>query len=885
MPQETSSIQPQNLTAHALTQPLGLGEPAPVLRWKLPSETLIRKTTAYQIQAASEEAALLAGRADLWDSGWIEAAQIQRARYEGQGLASRATVVWRVRVREDAGSESEWSEPARFELGLLQREDWKGEWIASPVTGGPRTCPPAPYFRKSFQIEQPVQSARLYATALGLFEGELNGGAVSDVVFAPGWTEYSKRVQTLSFDVTHQLQTGENVLGFLLGEGWHTGHVGPRNRQMYGERSALLAQLEIIFADGSRQMIVTDDSWRTSTGPILSNDLIMGEHYDARLELGAWSTPGYDTTDWRSILVQRWPTIELSPSAGPFVRHQETILADLDPEGAPKNSNVWQGAQRLIDLGQNMVGRVRIAVRGRRGTTIRLRHAEMLEGKGLHTANLRSATPVDYYTLKGDGLEVFEPRFTFHGFRHVEVNWKGSFDDVVIERLEGIVLYSDMPSVGHFACSNPMLNQLQSNIVWGQKGNFLEVPTDCPQRDERLGWTGDAEVFVRTACFNRDVQAFFDKWIRDLRDAQSESGAIPTVVPALEPCTRDAGPAWSDAQIICPWTIYRCYGDPEVLVTHYESMQRYLDQLLEDNSIDLIRCHPDLNRWQGFGDWLALDGSGKVPGRTLKDLIGTAYMAHDARLMNEIAVILEKPEDAARYQELFERIRTAFQQRFVTPAGYVAGQTQTGYLLALAFDLLPEDLRQPAATELARMITNNGNHLATGFVGTPHLCPVLAENGHLDLAYTLLENETFPSWIFSIKNGATTIWERWDSWTPDKGFHPAGMNSFNHYAYGAIGAWMAGTVAGLEAQFDDAGLLEVIFRPRPGGSLTWAEATLETPHGKAAIRWDRDESGGLNVQIRVPSNVSARLEGPEDYETPETTELKPGQTIVRLAKR
>ena len=479
-----------------------------------------------------------------------------------------------------------------------------------------------------------------------------------------------------------------------------------------------------------------------------------------RLELGAWSEPGYDDSTWLPSAVMPDPGIAFDQSASPPVRRIE----ELRPVGK-------RHIDRVFDLGQNFSGRVRLTIEAPAGTTLIIRHAEVLKPDGTPLYdNLRKARATDYYTCKGGGRETWEPRFTFHGFRYVEVS--GLRPEYPLE-LTGIVLHSDMPRTGHFACSNALLNQLQHNILWGQKSNFLDVPTDCPQRDERLGWTGDAQVFVRTACFNMNVQGFFHKWMQDARDAQKADGSVPSVIPDKWVNEHDGGPAWSDATIICPWTIYLCYDDVSILEEHYASMQRYLEYLV-NSSRGFIRSHPDLETWKGYGDWLALDGSTSVEGITPKDLIGTAFLAYDALLMSCIARILGKFDDEAQYRELRRHVVRAFRHRFVTPEGLLVSATQTSYVLALHFDLLPKECRRTAATELTRNIEKNNFHIATGFVGTPYICQVLEDNGHLDLAYKLLEQETFPSWLFPVKNGATTIWERWDGWTPEKGFQDGG---------------------------------------------------------------------------------------------------------------
>lgn len=749
-------------------------------------------------------------------------------------------------------------------------------WIYSSVVGSIRTSAPVPYVRKAFRLDQPVRLARLTVTALGLYEVEINGQRVGDEVFAPGWTDYHKRVMTRTHDVTALVRSGENVFGAILGDGWYCGFVAWVNRQVYGDRPKFLAELVVTLVDGSTVTVSTDASWKTATGPICESDFLMGEVYDARRELTGWSQSGYDDASWQAVLTESVdPKLSIEERLGPPVRR----TAELKPvKEAPLND--WIGRRRLFDFGQNFAGRVRLSLQAPRGTVVRLRFAEILQSNGdLYTENLREARATDFYICKGGGVETWEPRFTFHGFRYVEVHGVNAVEADL--KLTGIVLHSDTKPTGSFRCSNELLNQLQHNIVWGQKSNFIEVPTDCPQRDERLGWTGDAQVFVRTAAFNMDVRGFFHKWVRDVRDAQSPEGGVPSVVPEKGFTGEiDGGPAWSDAAIICPWTIYLCYGDKQILADHYESMQRYLDFLGKYRCKGLIRSHRDAHPWAGYGDWLALDGSGKVDGGTPKDLIGTAFYAHDASLMAQIATVLGHEADAKRYRVLREEIAGAFRARYLTPDGMVSGGTQTAAVLALHFDLVPDaKQRELLAGELAYDVKSRGYHLATGFVGTPYLLEVLEENGYLDVAYKLLEQETFPSWLFPVKNGATTIWERWDGWTPEKGPQDKGMNSYNHYAYGAVGAWMYRSVAGLELDPSQPGYAHIIFRPRPGGTITWAEASLETAHGVVSIRWEKSDAG-LKLDLTVPAGTHATLLPPAGLGAAQ--ELKPGRHQLTL---
>lgn len=735
------------------------------------------------------------------------------------------------------------------------------QWIASTVTGSKRTVPPAPYFRKDFSVKKAIRSAQLKITSLGLYECTINGSRVTDAVFAPGWTDYTKRVNFQSYNITEWVAEGDNAIGVILGDGWYSGHVGWGERQAYGDQPQLIAQVELIYQDGTQECFGTDATWKTSVGPILENDLMMGESYDARLELTGWDQANYEHALWSSVQLASDPGIEFTVTAGPSVRRMEELLVQ-------KSSDLIERIfpAKLYDFGQNICGRARIKIEAPAGSTLTLCFGETLSADGtLYTENLRGARCTDRYTCRGGGVETWEPRFTFHGFRYVEVT--GLKDDYSFE-IVAVALYSDMNVVGKFACSNPLLNQLQSNILRSQKGNFLEVPMDCPQRDERLGWTGDAQIFLSTAAFNMDVEAFFDKWLLDLRDSQADSGAISCVAPRLGKSNiiaiEDGGPAYSDAIIICPWALYLNYGKQSVLEENYDAMVRYMAFVENHRTLDFIRGHAKVDSWGGYGDWLALDGSGKPEGGTPKDLVGTAFFAHIAGLMGRISRVLGKDPEAEKYEDLFRKIAGAFRHRFVTAEGLTASSTQTSYVLALQFDLLEPEMRPRAAEELAKDITARGFHLATGFVGTSYLLPVLEAVGQIDLAYKLLEQETFPSWLFPVKNGATTIWERWDGWTPEKGMQNKWMNSFNHYAYGAVGSWMYSAVAGLSVDAAQPAYEHIIFKPRPGGTITWAEASLETARGQIAIKWVLNDET-LTCDLLIPEGASATFIPPTDF--------------------
>ncbi len=763
-----------NLTCEYRTNPLGIDVLQPRLSWQLESSQRGARQTAYRILVAVSETGL-SGSGLLWDSGKVSSDQSIHVKYGGPALVSGQRVYWKVLVWDEAGQEAE-SAFAWWELGLLDRTDWSGQWIGAFYSGGPRTTSPALYLRKEFSITKQLVSARLYATALGLYECYLNGLRVGDALLTPGWTDYNKRIQYQVYDVIDLIQAGANAWGAILGDGWCVGHIAWVGRQRYTDRPQFLAQIILTYSDDSKEIIATNNSWKITPGPILESDMLMGESYDARRELTDWFNPGYDDAPWWAAEVFEDRGAALVATNGPEVKRQE----ELRPVKIHKIPD-FVNPRWIFDLGQNMVGWIRLCVRGEKGTTVSIRYAEVLNPDGtLYTANLRTARNTDYYTLKGGKEEVWEPHFLFHGFRYVEL--LGFLDIPTEDTVTGIVIHSDTPVTGTFECSDPLINQLQHNILWGQKGNFVDVPTDCPQRDERLGWTGDAQVFIQTAAYNMNVAGFFTKWTRDLEDAQFPDGAYPAVAPNPSAWSiGDGGPAWADAGVICPWVIYECYGDIRLLEERYASMQRFIE-FLSQTSQNGLRCYTEYEGWHGFGDWLALDGSDGREGGTSKELIGTAFFAYSSHLLGKIAQILGKEEDAERYGIFSQQAREAFVKHFVLPDGTIKGGTQTSYVLALYFDLLPVSLRPTAVAELVRNIEQRDNHLSTGFVGTPYLNRVLSDAGHLDTAYALLKQTTWPSWLYSVTQGATTIWERWDGWTHDKGFQDETMNSFNHYA-------------------------------------------------------------------------------------------------------
>ena len=862
-------MQPYDLRCEYQHDPIGIGTARPRFAWRLGDPRPDARQSAWQLLVASTREGLFEeGSADLWDSGRVDGEANLHVEYAGAPLRSRQCAWWCVRSFGGDGQPSPWSDAASFECGLLEQEDWTASWISSPLVGTKAYSPPVPCLRRDIELPAPVAKARLYVTALGLYEISIGGRRVGDHQLAPGWTDYRKRVRYQVHDVTALLGPGAHTIEALLGDGWYCGHVGLRaSREGYGERPALLAQLEITHSDGTTTRIVSDGEWSWQASAILSADLFNGEAFDARRSS--------DAERWQPVEIVDPGDVALDAMAGPPIR----VVREIQPVGRPRRlrgagrGQVF-GARFIFDLGQNMVGRVRLRARGTAGKQIKVRHAEALNPDGtLYTDNLKGAAATDAYTFAGgDAAECFEPRFTFHGFRYVEVS--GEIEADAIEELTGVVLCSDMDETGRFSCSEPELDQLQHNIVWGQRGNFLDVPTDCPQRDERLGWTGDALVFADTAAFNMQVAGFFEKWLQDLEDAQAESGRVPPVAPLPGDSLMslmDGGPAWADAIVFCPWTIWRAYGDRRIIEERWDAMVAFVDDAMQRTN-EGIRSDPENDSWGGFGDWCALDGtvsSESRLGATPKDLIGTAFLAESARRLAQMGEAVDRSDEAKRYFDLSQSVREAFRRRFVSRDGRVVGNTQTSDLLALHFDLLDPAERGPSAKNLARNVELHG-HLTTGFVGTPYLLPVLASTGRLDLAYRLLLRRDYPSWLYPIVHGdATTIWERWNGWTEADGFFDPEMNSFNHYAYGAVGAFLYATVAGLDlhSAADAAGWRRARIAPRPPLDprlpeqplLTSAAAQLETQHGRWAVEWQIDRDAFV-MELVVPPGCSASIE-------------------------
>ncbi|WP_423128617.1 family 78 glycoside hydrolase catalytic domain [Gaoshiqia sp. Z1-71] len=850
-----------NLRTEYKVNPLGLGTVFPRLSWEIQDNKRNVGQTVYRIVCASCPEDLEAETALIWDSGRIGSDQSIQIEYGGKPLTSGQRVYWKVKVWTNKGDESDWSEPAFWEMGLLGKANWEAGWIEPALEEDVSGSTPSPYLRKEVTVVKTIKKATVYITCHGLYELSVNGEKISPDLFTPGWTSYQHRLQYQVFDLTERIREGENALGVVLGDGWYRGYlVWQGNKNLYGDKLALLFQLRIEYTDGSEQLVVSDDSWKSATGPILKSDIYNGETYDARLEMPGWNQPGFDDSAWGTVMVKNYGYDQLVPSEGVPVRITETIR--------PIKKITTPKGELVFDLGQNLVGWVRFRLKGKAGDKITLNHAEVLDQEGnFYTDNLRAAKAEDAYIFKGKGEEEYEPRFTFHGFRYIKVSdYPG---EITLDDLEGRVVHSDMASTGDFVCSDSLVNRLQKNIDWGLRGNFLDVPTDCPQRDERLGWTGDAQVFAPTACFNRDTASFYTKWMKDFIVDQKSDGSVPWVVPNV---VKDGGgtgwsdgfgsTGWADAAVIIPWTVYQVYGDTRILEEQYESMKAWVEYMIRESGEARI-----FNAGFHFGDWLSFaeyysynyhaPDYGYAGAHTDKELIATAYFYYTTGLMQKIASLLNRKADADRYELILPKIKTAFQNEFVTPTGRLTSGTQTAYVLALCFSLLPDPLVQVVAKRLAGDVNYFG-HLTTGFIGTPLICQALTDHGYADVAYTLLFNKRYPSWLYPVTQGATTIWERWDGIKPDGTFQTVGMNSFNHYAYGAVGDWLYKSVAGLNPDEQNPAYKSFFIKPWLHPELDFAKVSYQSMYGKIVSGWKR-EGEKLNLEVEVPVNTKARI--------------------------
>ncbi len=853
-----------NLRCENRINPLGIDLLNPRFSWQLVSDRRNILQTAYEIRVSDPS-----GNNWFWKSGKQTGSQSIYVPYGGAILKPATSYYWQVRVWDNQGEVSGWSEKAFWQMGLLTASDWKARWIES-ASAADSVNGPALLFRKSFTSGKKIKSATAFISAHGMYEAFVNGTKIGDAFLTPGWTSYRKRLQYQAYDITQDLLEGKNAIGVQIGSGWYrTNLAWDNNKNIYGKKIALIFQLEIKYADGSGETIISDGSWKSSDrGPIRSSEIYNGEVYDARKEIIGWNLANFNDQDWQATAEADFPKNILTGTYNEPVRAHESFKP-LRIFKTPKGEEV-------VDFGQNLVGWETILIsNGKPGDTIIVDHAEVLDKAGnFYTDNLRAAKSENTYILKGVGEDLLVPHFTFHGFRYLRIrgfhgeilpdspnkNNYGKSDatgsaHLSIMHIFSRTLYSDMEPTGQFTCSNPMLNQLQHNIQWGQKGNFLDVPTDCPQRDERLGWTGDAQAFSRTASFNMGVHNFFAKWLKDVAADQNADGRVPFVVPNVLDSMAGGSAGWADVSTIIPWNMWLAYGDRKILEDQYLSMKAWVDFMLS-HSRDYL-----WNTGFHFGDWLFYRPADDNDGRsavTDKYFIAQCFFAHSTQLLINAADVLNKSGDVQRYSDLLNHVKEAFLKEYVTPSGRMISSTQTAYVLALQFDMLPENLRAQAAQRLADNVRNYDDHLTTGFLGTPYLCHVLSRFGYDTVAYKLLLQETYPSWLYPVKMGATTIWERWDGRKPDSSFQTPGMNSFNHYSYGAIGDWMYRDITGLDTYDEGAGYKKIIVRPHPGGHLDYARASLVTGYGKISVSW-KIAAGKFLMDVEIPANTSANI--------------------------
>jgi alpha-L-rhamnosidase len=868
------SKKPSHLRCEYLKHTLAVPSLCPRLSWVPPCDQ-----TAWQVEVTQ------AGET-VWDSGRVDSDQTFGIEYGGTPLEPLARYEWRVRVWDAAGQISDWSEPAFWGVGpedagwswepngelVRQRGLNVAHWISMPLTDAwpENEPPPSPLLRREFTVTGQVARATLYVSALGLYEARLNGRRVGDQVLAPEWTDYHQKVQYQAYDVAALLRNGDNALGAILAPGWYAGRLGMAewfaptsiSRGIYGRRLALIARLELEMIDGTRQTVTSNGDWRgTLDGPIRGADLLDGETYDARREIPGWDEPGFDDAGWQAAHAPKGP--RLVPQSNEPIRITRELPGLEVTEPAP---GVY-----VVDFGQNLVGWCRLRVSGQEeGQEIVLRHAEVLNPDGsVYLDNMRGARPVDRYICRGgDDDETFEPRFTYHGFRYVEITGLNGRPD--LSDLTACVLHSAAPETGEFTCSDDMVNRIMQAIQWTQRGNLHSSPTDCPQRDERLGWMGDAQVFSQTAIFNMDMAAFFSKWTADIRDAQADDGRFPDIAPhPYNPNQCLSGnPGWADAGVIVPWNQYINYGDVRILEDQFDAARRYIDWSERSNPDLVWRNHAQLSPlW--YGDWLNADTFANLPnipeqgGEVPKEIYSTAFFARSCQLVANMADVLGRADESKHYGALAGRIRAAFNHAFVDTDGRIQGDTQAGYALALNFDLLPEALRASAAKHMVAALEPYGGAPSTGIQSTVRLMLELSRWGYHEEACAILLRREMPSWGYMVENGGTTIWERWDGWVEGRGFQNPGMNSFNHYAIGAVGEWVYRTLGGLNPDENAPGWKHFFIRPRPGVGLTSARTRYHSIRGLIRSDWNIADSGEFRLNVTIPPNTTATVELPD----------------------
>jgi alpha-L-rhamnosidase len=704
-----------------------------------------------------------------------------------------------------------------------------------------RPAPRSTMIRKEFKASGKIRKARAYVTGLGNYRLLINGSVVGEDFLTPGWTDYNKRIQYQVYDIGNLLIKGQNAIGMLLGNMWWSSGLGWAGGTQYSSGPVRgLCQVEIEYANGKRTLFITDETWKAHTSPIIENTIYNGETYDARLEINGWSSPGLDDSEWSDVrLFTEQDDLILSAQSGPPIRIMKEIM--------PLSVSEVEPGKFVFDMGINMVGIACLKVSGEAGTKITLRFAELLHDDGtVAQENLRSARATDYYILKGSVEETWHPWFTYHGFRYVQM--EGYPGTPQKESLTGLQMYSSAPETGQFECSSDLLNKIWQNVLNSQKGNMYSVPTDCPQRDERLGWTGDAQMFSPTANYNMNMAPFFTKWVRDMTDSQTKEGWICDVNPAIV-VSGPGKPAWGDAITVVPWMVYKFYGDKKILENSYEGMKAWVEYMRRESKNNLYIF--DQNGWGGYGDWIAVVESPKAP-------ISAAYYYYSTTLLAKTAEVIGKHDDAMTYFELAEEIKSAFNKKYldIRTLNYM-GATQTANLLPVAFGITPDEYRKKVVDNVASNVIKRGKHPSTGFLGTGYILPVLSEWGYHELAYEVANQTTYPSWGYMVEKGATSMWELWNSDTEP----PDQMNSRDHFALGSVVEWYYANLAGIRPDEAEPGFKHSIIAPMPADELTWAEGKTETVYGPISCNWYRTDRG-IKIDISIPPNTRATVKLP-----------------------
>lgn len=867
-------IRPTFLRCEYLINPLGIDRVEPRLSWILESDQQAQKQTAYRILVARSRNLLGQDKGDLWDSRKVISEETCHIGYDGKKLKSREECHWKVMIWDRDGNPSNWSEEAFWSMGLLNSSDWKAKWIGEERKKRPwllarrlkKKQMPCPLLRKSFEITKKVDRAYVYVTALGEYELRINGMRVGNHMLAPEWTDYAKRVQYQTYDVSELLRSGENVLAAILADGWYAGYLGPGSiyyHSHYGVNRLLLLQMDVKYADGTSNQILSDASWRMfKDGPIRQSDHFWGEIYDTRKEQDGWDNPGFDDFEWSFVSVDNRISSQLVAQMNEPIRIVKKLKPVAITEPIP---NVF-----IFDLGQNIQGWCKIRLSRlicNPNMELTLRHGELLNLDGtLYTKNLRTVRAIDKYVLDNYEEREFEPHFTYHGFQYVEISGLKGGIKPDLEMLMGCVISSDTSIVGEFQSSLPKLNKLWYNIMWTQRDNLIGIPTDCPQRDERLGWLGDVQTFAQTSIYNMDMAAFYSKWIQDIRDTQTEEGIYPKFSPY--PYKRNhkppfnkkcAAPAWADCGVTLPWDLYLNYGDVQILRQHYESAKNFINYVYK-KSPNLIWKHAPFSH---IGDWLNGDkieaeGYPKKGAAIPKKVFATAFFAHSTEILSKMAEVLGKSEDSNYYRELAEQIKTKFHEMFVDKNGVIKGDTQAGYSIALNFNLLPENLRKTAFDHLLKAIEKYDHRISTGFCTTTRMMLELVRCGYPEVAYDLILSERFPSWFYMINQGATTMWERWDGYVKGRGFQTPSMNSFNHYALGAIGEFFYKVILGINLDENEPGYKHIIIKPKPNSQLTWVKGSYDSIRGKVGVEWYLNENDFI-LNVSIPPNTHATV--------------------------